>query len=363
MIVKPYIFYFFSPRSILIIFLFSFFSLQAEIRAVWVPIWELDSSEKIDSLLADVSSHKINQIMAQIRYRGDAMYIPNRIDSTYSNPDTRCYILSDSTDFDPLGYLIHKSEQYKIEIHGWVTSVIISPHGLEKLASGHFYFLHPEWITADFSHTKMPNDVLEGAYLDPGIPDVREYITNVILDIVSNYDLAGIHLDYIRYPDRKYGYNEFARTKYSQEIQFKDADSWSSWKQAQLTKLVRKIYKEIKIISPEIVLSAAVISDPEYASEYYSQNWVEWLDSNIIDQVYLMAYDTSYSSLVRKLERLKKYKRKNIIVGLRAWTETEYPVSQINNKIKLVRALKFGGFGLYSYSGIRQQKYFKGLKY
>ena len=346
--------------SLFLLFIFS--PLKAEVRAVWVPIWDLKTPGKIDTMMAEISENKINKVMAQIRYRGDAMYSPNRTDSTYSNPDNRCYVLGDSTDFDPLAHLISLGKKYDVEIHGWVTAVIVTPHDLTKLPPEHIYFQHPEWVTANFDGNTMPNDVLEGAYLDPGIPEVRQYITGVISDIVSNYNLDGIHLDYIRYPNEMYGYNALARSIYEKDIEFKDADSWPVWKQAQISKLVRRIYKEIKVISPDVQITAAVISDRDGAAKRYGQNWADWLDKGFIDSVYLMAYTTKDDVLQKKLNKITKHREK-VVVGLRAWTENSYPVAKINKKIKKVNSMNFAGFGLYSYTGIRRQNYFDGLKY
>jgi uncharacterized lipoprotein YddW (UPF0748 family) len=261
-----------------------------------------------------------------------------------------------------LAHLISLGKKYDVEIHGWVTAVIVTPHDLTKLPPEHIYFQHPEWVTANFDGNTMPNDVLEGAYLDPGIPEVRQYITGVISDIVSNYNLDGIHLDYIRYPNEMYGYNALARSIYEKDIEFKDADSWPVWKQAQISKLVRRIYKEIKVISPDVQITAAVISDRDGAAKRYGQNWADWLDKGFIDSVYLMAYTTKDDVLQKKLNKITKHREK-VVVGLRAWTENSYPVAKINKKIKKVNSMNFAGFGLYSYTGIRRQNYFDGLKY
>jgi len=100
----------------------------------------------------------------------------------------------------------------------WIT-VLLLHRMIWENCSLTIFFTHPEWITADFTGQKMPNDILEGAYLEPGIPQVQNYLFNIIMDIVINYDIDGIHLDYIRYPDMQFGYNEIARDKFKAEVQ------------------------------------------------------------------------------------------------------------------------------------------------
>ena len=71
----------------LIILLLIISALMANIRALWVPIWEITSVEKIDLMMEELRGKNLNQLLVQIRYRGDAAYIPNKMDSTYFNPE------------------------------------------------------------------------------------------------------------------------------------------------------------------------------------------------------------------------------------------------------------------------------------
>ena len=143
-----------------ILFLLISISLLAEIKAIWVPVWDLTSSEKIDEVIKNYQRNGINNILAQVRYRGDAMYIPNKHNSEFSNNEKRCYLLKD--DFDPLQYLIdHKG---KIKIHAWITTFVITPHELNKLDENHIFFKNPDWVTTDFKQDKMSHNSYEGAF-------------------------------------------------------------------------------------------------------------------------------------------------------------------------------------------------------
>ncbi len=340
-------------------------SLKAEIRSMWVPIWDMKSPELIDTLLKDASENGINQLLVQIRYRGDALYNSNNKYTTFKNKERRSYILDDSA-FDPLGYIIKKAKKYNIEIHAWVTVFVVTPHDLKKLQPDHVYYTNPEWITADKSKNKMSHNSYEGAYLDPGIPEVRTYLLNVMLDIVFNYDIAGIHLDYIRYPNAKYGYNPIAVQKFISDCSKLGEDScknWSLWKQKQVNEFVKELYTNVKNISPDVKVTAAVIADPKEAKHNCSQNWVEWLNNDYIDAVYLMAYATKNTTFQRIINTVSNFNQNDkIIVGVRAWSENSYPVNRINEKIKYSKTKSFAGIALYSYSGIIKNNYFKDIK-
>ncbi|MCK4695113.1 MAG: family 10 glycosylhydrolase [Candidatus Cloacimonetes bacterium] len=347
------------------IFFLSYSHLFSEIRALWVPSWELTTPEKIDQLVEDAINNKINQILPEVRYRGDALYIPNREDSTFKNPEKRSYILTDSTNFDPLDYLLEKTKDTKIEIHAWLTIFVVTPYDLDKLSPEHVYFTHPEWITSNFQKKKMKPDSYEGAYLDPGIPEVHNYLLNIILDIIKNYDIAGVHFDYIRYPDTNFGYNEIAVTNYKLDTVYEDIENWQKWREDQVTCFLKKAYISIKNVSPETTVSAAVFPNLENACFKYSQNWLKWLQQGYLDKVYLMAYSTSNDDFENVLNTISDFKmNKEIVVGIRAWSkDNTYPVDKINDKIKFIKKKKFIGFSLFSYTGIIKNGYWGKLKF
>lgn len=338
--------------------------LQARIQAIWVPFWELTSKEKIDAMIEDADKNGVNQLIVQVRYRGDALYIPNRNSNDFFNPESSNYAVEG--DFDALEYVLEKAHREKIEVLAWLTTYVITPHDLKKIPQDHLFFKHPEWITRDFLGNEMAVKSYEGAFLDPGIPQVQEYIFNIVSDITSNYkNLDGIHLDYIRYPDLQFGYNELSRQIYKKEIKAQDAESWIAWKQKQISDLLIRIYNQVKSIDKDMMVTAAVVSDLKQAKIKYSQNWPLWLQEGYLDYAYPMVYSPSTGKVNLQLTSYKKMGlNKKIVVGLRAWHNShDYKVEQINLKLKMVKKMHFAGAALYSYTGIKEHNYFRGLKY
>jgi len=337
-------------------------SLNAQIRAMWVPIWEITTAEKADQVISDLIDNNINQLLVQIRYRGDAAYMPNKISNFYENNEKQYHAIKDSL-FDPLNYILANNTNSNLEVHAWVTTFVITGHNLEKLHPEHIYFTNPELVTSDFSQEKMSYKSYMGAYLDPGIPEVQRYTKNVILDLVSNYKIDGIHLDYIRYPDSHYGFAKKALDAYRKDVKFQDADAWKQWKEDQITNFVKDLYSNVKKISPNVEVTAAVISNLDEA-ERFSQNWIKWLQEGYLDRAYLMEYSTLTSTIEKHLTFLSNYDlNEKIVVGLRCWsTAYKYPTYKINEKIKLVNKKQFRGYALFSYTGIQESDYFKSLK-
>lgn len=328
-------------------------------RAIWATIWSINSAEKIDKIIETAKKHNFNQIFIQTRYRADALYIPNRTDSTFENNEPRSYILKDSN-FDPLGYLIKRLKNSSIEIHAWVPVFVLTPHDLSKIDTNHLYYKHPEWITVSNTGKKMDYLKHEGAFLDPGIPAVQNYMLNVIGDIARNYKVAGIHLDYIRYPDSIYGYNPLALENFRQS----GDTNFAMWKEEQINDFVNKAFIELKNINPKLKLSAAVYGNQLKAINTLSQNWKNWLKGYYIDDIYIMAYNTSNVSFENVIKSVEDINRNKSTIVLRAWKgKNPYYSSQINDKINISKRYGFTNFGFYSYSGLMSNHYLKHIRF
>lgn len=348
---------------ILSLVILSFFSNTTSVlgqdRALWATIWSIGTPEKIDKLITTAQDYHFNKIFLQVRYRGDAMYIPNRVDSTFNNNESRTYVLKNS-DFDPLAYAIKKAKNTNIEIHAWIPIFVITPHDLSKITSNHTYNSHPEWITANEKGESMSYNEHEGAFLDPGIPQVQTYLLNILSDVASNYNLAGIQLDYIRYPDSIYGYNSISKSIFDSS----NDTIFDIWKQKQINSFVNKAYIQLKNINPNIKISAAVFADQNKAINQFSQNWKNWLSSSYIDQVYVMAYNTSSKTFEDILKGINEVNKEKTTIVLRAWKDKEpYYAHQINEKIKLSKKYGFHNLGFYSYSGLKNNYYLKHIKF
>ena len=320
---------------------------------MWATIWSCNKPSKIDDIISTAKQYKFNKIFLQVRYRADALYFPNKKDSTYLNTESRCYLLKESS-FDPLQYAINKAKGSQIEIHAWVPIFVITPHDLTKINDSHIYYSHNDWVTVSENGKKMANNSHEGAFLDPGIPQVQEYTLNILKDIANNYDVSGIQLDYIRYPDSLYGYNSLALDNYKSS----NYSDFTKWKQSQINSFVNRAFIMLKNINPELQISAAVFGNQQKAINKFSQNWKVWLKENYIDNIYVMAYNTSDASFKTVLHDINDVNKAKTTIILRAWVDRgKYSVHQINNKVGISRKMGFTNFGFYSYSGLIKNNY------
>ncbi len=341
---------------------------NAEIRALWATPWDITTPQAIDELISDAVSSGQTDLLVEVRYRSDALYTPNRLFDDYPNNEPRSHVLKDHT-FDPLAYVLDKAKDKHLRVHAWVVVFNATPTLPSLVACNYIYQNHYEWITYDAKHRRMNSSEAFGYFIDPGIPAVQDYVLDVLSDIVQNYpELDGLHLDYIRYPSSTWGYHPISEQRYENHMVQYGPLSWNEWRTHLITGFVERCYHRMKEINPRILLSAAVFSDYNAATQYYAQDWKDWLDKGIIDCIYLMAYSTKYSTFVDQLTLLKEFEEdERIVVGLRAWDQNDgtllpsnrkayhgYTILDIAQRIKYVRDQEFAGIGLFNHGGLKK---------
>ncbi len=171
---------------------------KREFRGVWIATVEnidwpssqgLSAEAQKRELISILDEHQkngINAIMLQVRPAADALYAKSR--EPWSKFLTGKQGRAPSPCYDPLEFAIHEAHKRSMELHAWFNPYRASVHS--DLSPDHITRIRPEWFFT-FAGKKLFN---------PGLPEVREYIIGVIMDVVRNYDIDGVHFDDYFYP-------------------------------------------------------------------------------------------------------------------------------------------------------------------
>ena len=294
-----------------------------EFRATWVITWEhIDAGDtpeenmaRVQSILDDHSSANMNAVLFQARQSGTAYY-----NSSYE--PWGYYAGYQYPGYDPLAYAIELAHARGLELHAWFNVFSCS-----SIQPGAPAAAHPEWVCRDRDGIPM------NSYraLSPGLEDVREYTLNVAMEIVNNYDIDGLHLDYIRwneYSNSMRGVvphekelqrldgiisdeelqaltdNRTGRYLYDIEHPYSDGipdstgggqfPSWEDWWRWSVTEFVKTLHDSIQAVKPWVRLSVAALGKYNwsgwqgYGTVY--QDAALWFNEGYIEQLTPMHY-------------------------------------------------------------------------
>lgn len=280
-----------------------------EIRAVYVCSWDAAKKNVCDAVIEKIMASNINAVFVQARARGDAFYFPNRESFFYPNPEPRGQRETISPpDFDPLQYFIDKlhNAPRPVEVHAWLTVSPIWSRSTPPSSPNHLVFTHPEWITESIDGTTIHYSDDVTAPIDFGIPEAREYLYNVHMDIVRNYDVDGIHFDYIRLLSSNSGYDPVAKARFFAETGW-DFDTqnnnrqleavYNAWRRDQISRLVQDVHRSVMLEKPWVEVSAYLISSPHQISAM-GQGFNAWVAHKYIDALHPGCYSSSATGTV-----------------------------------------------------------------
>ena len=344
-----------------------------ETRALWVVRHAISTPGRVDQVVEVASQLNINTLLVQVRGRGDAYF---RSDITPRAEE----LGAASPDFDPLERIIRRAHAQGIEVQAWINVYLVWSAGELPRSPLHVVNAHPDWISVRADGMRLvemlPEDFedqkLEGMYLAPGNPEVKRHLREIVREIVTRYDVDGIHLDYVRYPEPSVGYDGATRTAFEQEfgidpIQIESPDQslldvigaeqipdlrarWIQWKRDQITDLVRDIRRDLDLTRHNLKLTAAVIADQNAALNRHGQDWPAWLREGIVDAVMPMCYGTSTPIVQRQIAAaLSIPTERHVYAGIAIYNESARDAA---DKVRIARKLGVDGISLFSFDAL-----------
>ena len=350
-------------NSFVIILLFISLAIIAEerpreTRAVWVatnfrldwPPHTFNQAEQQNSLrriFNNINQKKLNTVYFQARSNGTVMF-KSEIEpfSPYFTGQTDV-----PPDYDPLAFAIKEAHERGLEIHAWV-NVFRCFTGTETEAlesPKHVFNKRPEWVVEAITGGKKTY------WLDPGLPEVRNYLVDLFTEIASNYDVDGIHLDFIRYPNKNieddFSYNLYGEGKPRDE-----------WRRENITKFMKLLSERIRSIKPFVKIGVTPIGiykniKGAYGMQGFSsvyQDTREWLKLGYADyavpQVYWdIAENPKFKNLA--LDWLSNSSGKNIVLGIAAYKPEVK--KEIEEQIAFARNIGAAGEAFFRYGNIK----------
>lgn len=335
-----------------------------EVRGIWLR--PPDNIEDIPAILDDICTAGLNAVFLETFYHGfvihTSSYIPHR-------PQYK--------DTDVLKIFIDEGKKRNIKIHCWIEVFywMVDTAAYPQFPRTPLFDGHEEWLLRlrDGSTTEKA----EGAHIfaNPSHPEVQQLLVNYMKELASAYDIAGINIDYIRYPaGQESGYDDFTRAEFKKDWGVDPIDidknaepvlweKWVAWRENRVTDFVRRLRSALDEVPGDIMLSADIF--PNYYeskdSHPISQDWKVWIDLNLVDTIIPMAYAYTLEGIQGQVGLVTSYTEEKETVcfpGLAAPKKTadgyggpEHP--PLPKQIELVRQLGLPGHVIFCYSWVK----------
>jgi len=177
--------------------------LSFTLRGVWIPSTSIDTQEKADEALLRVQAGNFNAVFLRIFCQGHAYY-----DSALLEKSPTL-----EPDYDPLAFVVAQAHRLGLQVHAWFNNGRV---GRPYIEPGPILSRHPEWAMVG------PDGGAQIYWLNFARSDVRQFMSDVMLEVVNNYDVDGVHFDYIRYPGPSWSFDSYSvdalATKYGVDL-------------------------------------------------------------------------------------------------------------------------------------------------
>jgi uncharacterized lipoprotein YddW (UPF0748 family) len=334
-------------------------------RALWVTRFDYKSPEDVEKIIKNCKDYNFNQILLQVRGNGTVFYKsdiePWAFELTSDSPATT----GKDPGWNPLNVACDLAHKSGLQLHAYMNvfpawrSQKYPPKEAKQL-----WTEHPDWFMVDKNGNKMiprdhdvdPSVGTWYSFISPGIPEVKDYVVKVFLEVIKRYDIDGVHFDYIRYPSEvgDYSYDPISLKRFH-EVYGKSPQElphqWAFWRGQQVTDVVRRIYREGSAIKPNLIFSAAVGRNYEHAKNDLYQRSQEWLEEGILDIAMPMIYTTSLEDFKIYTDDFVKHSSGRFIYPGIGVFRIQNPEG-VAEQVKAARELKANGTVMFAYSSL-----------
>ena len=304
-----------------------------EVRAVWLTtIGGIDwpsryahdgmgierQKQELTNMLDRLQAININTVLLQTRVRATTIY-PSDLEPWDGCLSGRP---GQSPGYDALQFAIDECHRRGMELHAWIVTIPIgkwNSYGCQQLRR---------------RYPSLVKRIGEEGYMNPESYQTADYLARICAEVTSRYDVDGIHLDYIRYPE-----------------------TWRGSKRSDnITHIVETVSHEVKRLKPWIKMSCSPIGKYDDLSRYSSRGWNArrqvaqdaqgWLREGLMDQLYPMMYFQGNNFYPFAIDWQEQSSGRMVISGLGTYMlhprERNWPLAEVQRQLNVTRQIGVG---------------------
>ncbi len=275
-------------------------SLQ-DIRGVWITTNDTNvirDRTKVGAAMSQLKRLNFNTVYPVIWNSGYVMYPSQVAERNGIQP----FVYRGSDGQDIIKDITDQGHREGLFVVPWFEFGFMAPPTSELALN------HPEWLTQkrDGSQTSI-SAAGEVVWLNPFRPDVQQFITDLVLEAVTQYDVDGIQFDDHMSLPREFGYDAYTLAMYKQEMK-KDVipnpedPAWTRWRADKITTFMTQLRNAVKQRKPYAVFSVSP-NYYDFAYKLFLQDWLGWVRKGIVDELIVQVYRSDLQSFQSKLMR------------------------------------------------------------
>ena len=331
-----------SMKTIAIIIVSILFSIAAsaqspkhEVRAVWLTTiggidWPRSHSaqrqrDELTTTLDKQQRAGVNPVLLQPRIRATTIF-PSAMEPWD-------YVFTGQADaspgYDPLQLAIDECHRRGMELHAWVVTIPVGKWN------------GPGCRALRKKNAALVRKIGDEGFMNPEQPQTADYLARFCADIVSRYDVDGIHLDYIRYPE------QWPKARQRGE---------AATRRQHITAIVGAVSRAVKSRKPWVRLSCSPIGKYADLLRYRSGGWNAlnavsqdaqlWLRQGLMDQLYPMMYFRDNQVFPFAIDWQEQSAGRTVVPGLGIYfldpREGRWTLSDVTRQMQVARQIGMG---------------------
>ncbi|MGL5924147.1 glycoside hydrolase family 10 protein [Chroococcidiopsis sp.] len=309
-----------------------------EIRGVWMTNNDtsiLIDRAKMQAAVSQLARLQFNTIYPVVWNSGYAQYDSNVARQT----GIQTFVRKGLQGQDPLADLAATAHRQGLLIIPWFEFGFMTPPTSELALQ------HPNWLTQKRDGSKTSIDVAgEVVWLNPFHPEVQQFITELVREVMTKYDVDGIQFDDHMSLPREFGYDKYTVALYKKETKRSPAHpgdaAWMRWRADKITAFMTQLNQTVKQSKPKAIFAVAP-NYYDFAYKFHLQDWLTWVRKGIVDELIVQVYRPELQSFLQQLARpeIQEVQQKiptgiGILTGLR---NDPVPMQRIQAQVRATR--------------------------
>lgn len=335
-----------------------------EVRGTWLTTTGPDhirTGASTATVMADLHAVGLNTVYVETWKNGYTNFPSPTLAALTGGPDRATYL---GTTRDLVQETLIQAHRNQMHYIGWFEYGLaaefvgaggspVTPLGQKMRDNG--------WLLQDQSG-QYANSSNGFAWMNPAVPEVRQFMIDITLEAVQRYDLDGVQFDDRLAWPREFGWDATTAAIYQHETGRSLPTSISdtnfrNWRQDKVTLFAEELTAAISGVRPDLLLSVSP-SVTNFSDVNYNAEWPQWQDAGLFDeyavQVYRETYASFNSTLTSQVNQFPVDQRGELVVGLRGnGTGANTPIADLQQMITRSREVGAGGHAIFYSKAVR----------